>query len=163
MTLKFNPYLSNSSPMFTTADAALLSRDEVQRLMGWCDRQRESLWDGMTLQDILNVWHISCQWDNFESWSEDEGDVARLCWNAVVKDKQQHLELHESPDQKTKLAALTVEYEAWCFRRGIDIIDARELFISLTRVCREFPGNAAMASNCEWICDYVKRWDAAEG
>lgn len=74
-------------------DAAKLTREDTQTLMGWCDHQHGSLWDDMTLQDILNVYHVSHEWLTFEDWAEEEGDVARQAWNRVVSDPNHHLVL----------------------------------------------------------------------
>jgi hypothetical protein len=79
----------------TSKKAADLSREECQTLMNWCDWQREDLWSGMSLQDILNVYHVSSEWDTFEAWSEEEGDVARHAWNSVVENKGHHLILRD--------------------------------------------------------------------
>lgn len=80
------------SPIPNTSNAGQLSREQVVHLMSWCDYQTESLWDGMTLQEILNVYRVSAVWENFEGWVEQEGDVARRAWNAVVRPSN-HLEL----------------------------------------------------------------------
>lgn len=62
-----------------------LDRDQTSSLMAWCDCQTESLWDDMTLQEILNVYRVSAEWDTFECWTQEEGDVARKAWNRVVR------------------------------------------------------------------------------
>lgn len=96
--MAFDPYTDGQNPMFRQTDAGKLLREETQRLMDWCDFQSESLWEGMTLQDILNVWHVSCDWDSFEGWASEEGDVARKAWNSVVSDPEHHLELHDDEE-----------------------------------------------------------------
>lgn len=75
-----------------SAKASDLVRDEIQTLMNWCDWQREDLWDGMSLQEILNVYRVSGAWVSFEAWAEEEGDVARFAWNRVTH-PHNHLEL----------------------------------------------------------------------
>jgi hypothetical protein len=67
-----------------------LTREETATLMNWCDWQNESLWDGMNLQEILNVYRVSSIWEDFQSWTEEEGDKARRAWNRVVR-PQNHL------------------------------------------------------------------------
>lgn len=67
-----------------SASASEMSRDEIVSLMSWCDHQSEDLWDGMSLQEILNVYRLSAEWENFEAWAEQEGDVARFAWNRVT-------------------------------------------------------------------------------
>lgn len=74
-------------------NAAKLSLEDVARLVNWCSWQSSDLWEGMTLQDILNVYHASRDWDTFEGWTEEEGDVARIAWNKAVKDTGHHLRL----------------------------------------------------------------------
>ena len=67
------------------AHAEDLTREEIASLMNWCDYQQEDLWDGMNLQEILNVYRVSAEWENFESWAIEQGDVARKAWNGVVR------------------------------------------------------------------------------
>lgn len=67
-----------------SAYAKDLTREETSSLMNWCDHQAEDLWDGMSLQEILNVYRVSAEWENFEAWAEQEGDVARFAWNRVT-------------------------------------------------------------------------------
>ena len=62
-----------------------LTSEEVKNLIHWCDWQTESLWDGMNLQEILNVYRVSAEWEDFESWTQEEGDIARKAWNSVVR------------------------------------------------------------------------------
>jgi hypothetical protein len=76
--------------------ASDLDRDETAVLMGWCDCQAEDLWSGMKLQDILNVYHVSAEWMTWESWAQDEGDVARVAWNNVVSDPEHHMILRDA-------------------------------------------------------------------
>jgi hypothetical protein len=61
-----------------------LTREETAILMGWCDLQTESLWDGMSLQSILNVYRASAEWVTWEGWREEEFDAAGLAWDAAV-------------------------------------------------------------------------------
>lgn len=90
---KFNPYADVSIKQDHT-DAALLNREQVSDLMGWCDFQDESLWDGMTMQEILNIWHVSIEYDSFEGWAQERGDEARKQWNRVTYPNN-HLMLKE--------------------------------------------------------------------
>ena len=64
-----------------------LSYHEIVGLMNWCDHQEESLWDGISLQEILNVYRVSAEWDNFEVWAMERGNEARRAWNSVVRPK----------------------------------------------------------------------------
>jgi hypothetical protein len=69
------------------SSADKLTREEIGYLMNWCDHQTEALWDGMSLQEILNVYRASAEWENFEAWTEARGNEARRAWNAVVRPK----------------------------------------------------------------------------
>jgi len=80
----FDPYADSPIKRGDT-DASRLNREQAATLMGWCDCQSESLWDGMTLQEILHVYHVSIEHLTFEDWAEECGDVARHAWNAVTK------------------------------------------------------------------------------
>lgn len=61
-----------------------LTRDEVRDLMGWCDCQTESLWDGMKLQEILNVYRVSAEWQTWEDWADEDRPAAHRAWNRAV-------------------------------------------------------------------------------
>lgn len=65
--------------------ASELTREETQSLMNWCDYQRESLWEDMNLQEILNVYRVSAEYDSFEGWESEDSDAARKAWNRVVR------------------------------------------------------------------------------
>lgn len=64
--------------------AADLTRDEINELTYWCDCQTESLWDGLTLQEIINVYRVSAKWTTWEDWSEEEPEAALRGWNRAV-------------------------------------------------------------------------------
>lgn len=72
--------------------AADLTRDEVGSLMSWCDCQREDLWDSMSLQEILNVYRATAEYDTFEGWAEEDWPAAYKAWNAAVIDKGNRME-----------------------------------------------------------------------
>jgi hypothetical protein len=67
-------------------NASDLTREETASLMCWCDCQQESLWDGMSLQEILNVYRVSAEWDRFEDWTEADWKSAYRAWNSAVID-----------------------------------------------------------------------------
>lgn len=103
--------------------ASDLDREETTILMGWCDCQREDLWSGMKLQDILNVYHVSSEWLTWEGWAEDEGDIARKAWNSVVGDAGQHMILHGEDEPES------IEDDGSCdplFGQRMDSADAVE-------------------------------------
>lgn len=70
-----------------------MSLEDMAILVSWCECQDADLWEGMRAQDILNVYHVSHEWDTFDGWVEEEGNMARKAWNSVVKDKDHHLAL----------------------------------------------------------------------
>lgn len=67
-----------------SAKASDLTRDEAADLMAWCDCQTEDLWDGMTLQEILNVYRASAEYVTWEDWAMDDRRAAHKAWNAAV-------------------------------------------------------------------------------
>jgi hypothetical protein len=67
------------------ADAGDLTREEVKALDYWCDCQTEAIWDGLGLQEILNVYRVSAEWTGWEDWSEEEPAAAIRGWNRAVK------------------------------------------------------------------------------
>lgn len=71
---------------FDQAHAALLTREQARQLTNWCDCQSEALWDGMSLQECLNVYRVSWEWDTWEGWSEEDRPAAHAAWNSAVID-----------------------------------------------------------------------------
>jgi hypothetical protein len=61
-----------------------LTIDECRDLLNWCDWQSSDLWDGMTLQEILNVYRVSVEWDTWEGWAEENRPAAHAAWNSAV-------------------------------------------------------------------------------
>lgn len=66
--------------------AADLTREETAALMSWCDCQREDLWDSMNLQEMLNVYRATAEYDTFEGWAEEDRAAAHKAWNSAVID-----------------------------------------------------------------------------
>jgi hypothetical protein len=66
--------------------ASALTRQEIADLMSWCDCQEEALWDDMTLQEILNVYRVSAEWDTWQGWAEEDRKAAHAAWNRAVVD-----------------------------------------------------------------------------
>lgn len=64
--------------------AADMSRSEISDLMAWCDCQSEHLWDDMTLQEILNVYRASAEYETWQGWAEDNRKAAHAAWNKAV-------------------------------------------------------------------------------
>lgn len=64
--------------------ASDLTRSEVGALMNWCDCQCESLWRGLSLQEILNIYRASVGWVTFEAWAQEDPRAARAAWNRAV-------------------------------------------------------------------------------
>ena len=67
--------------------AADLEREQVASLMSWCDYQRESYWDAITLQGILDLWHVADKWDyeDLESMLAAEIPEAKAACKAYNK------------------------------------------------------------------------------
>ncbi len=74
--LEYIPIKVEDCRDLTRADAALLTR--------WCDCQAEWLWDGLTLQEILNVYRVSAEWDTWVDWTEEDREAAHAAWNRAV-------------------------------------------------------------------------------
>lgn len=64
--------------------ATEMTREEIVVLMGWCDWQEEDLWNDMSLQEILNVYRVSAEWENWESWAQEDWKAAYRAWNHAV-------------------------------------------------------------------------------
>lgn len=63
---------------------AELTREETQDLMSWCDFQTEDLWEGMTMQEILNVYRVSAEYVTWEDWADEDRKAAHKAWNRSV-------------------------------------------------------------------------------
>lgn len=61
-----------------------LTIDEVGVLINWCSFQDSSLWEDMSLQEILNVYRATIEWDTFEDWADVDQEAAYAAWNAAV-------------------------------------------------------------------------------
>lgn len=64
--------------------AEALTRDEVVFLISWCDCQRKDLWENMTLQEILNVYRATAEYNTFEAWAKEDRRAAHAAWNRAV-------------------------------------------------------------------------------
>jgi polyphosphate kinase len=63
-----------------------LTVEDIRVLTNWCDWQTASLWDGMSLQEILNVYRATAEYDTFEGWADEDWKAAYKAWNkAVIK------------------------------------------------------------------------------
>jgi hypothetical protein len=49
-----------------------MTMDEIEMLNNWCNCQSTDLWEGLTLQEILNVYRASAEWDTWEGWAEED-------------------------------------------------------------------------------------------
>lgn len=69
------------------AYATDLTIEECEALVNWCNSQTSDLWDGMSLQEILNVYRATAEWDTFEAWASADWEAAHAAWNAAVIDE----------------------------------------------------------------------------
>lgn len=77
--------------MIATKKAARMTLDELRRLVDFCNCQRESLWDDLDLQGLLDVYHASAVWDGVETWlncaneggTDEEQKAALRAWRAI--------------------------------------------------------------------------------
>lgn len=71
---------------FTAEVVGDMSYEDMQTLIRWCDWQDGSLWEDMTLQEILNVYRVSAEWEDWQSWSTEDWKAAYKAWNRAVID-----------------------------------------------------------------------------
>jgi hypothetical protein len=64
--------------------ASDLTFEEIDRILHWCKWQSYDLWEDMSLQEILNVYRISAEWDTWQVWAEHEPVEAFAAWNSAV-------------------------------------------------------------------------------
>lgn len=67
--------------------AAALDREQVASLMEWCNWQKESFWDAITLQGILDLWHFTdkADFEDLESMMGSEDAPAKAACKAYNK------------------------------------------------------------------------------
>lgn len=82
--MAFDPYERSDIKRHDT-DTAKLTLDQIKTLTNWCDCQRCSLTDSLSLAEILALFHVSIDWDTFEDWTEEEPAAAVAAYNGVVK------------------------------------------------------------------------------
>lgn len=64
--------------------AADLTIEEAGALAHWAEAQSSYLWDGMSLQEVLNVYRVSAEWITWEGWAEEDREAAHAAWNRAV-------------------------------------------------------------------------------
>lgn len=64
-----------------------LNLEDIKALVYWCNSQTSDLWDGMSLQEILNVYRATAEWYSFEVWAQEDWEAACAAWNAAVIDE----------------------------------------------------------------------------
>jgi hypothetical protein len=75
--------------------ASDLTLDECQSLKTWCDWQAASLWEGLNLQEILNVYRATAQYETLEGWAEEDWRAAYKAWNRAVR-PENHMKPREA-------------------------------------------------------------------
>lgn len=80
----FDPYDCGDYSMFRQTAASELTIEEVTRLTTWINNQASWIFEDATLQDALNVYHVSREWLDFEWWLDEEPENAMMAWNSVV-------------------------------------------------------------------------------
>jgi hypothetical protein len=64
--------------------AADLTLEDAEHLMNWCNCQTASLWDNMSLQEILNIYRSTAEYETFEGWADEDWKSAYKAWNRAV-------------------------------------------------------------------------------
>ena len=75
-----------------------LTIEECEALVNWCSHQQSDLWEDMSLQEILNVYRATAEWDTFEAWAQEDREAACAAWNAAVIDEGNKLEPRDADD-----------------------------------------------------------------
>lgn len=60
-----------------------LTIDEVRGLVNWCDNQIGLLTDDLNLQQILNLYRLSAEWDTWEAWHNEDTHAAHAAYSKV--------------------------------------------------------------------------------
>lgn len=61
-----------------------LTMGDVQILVNWTNWQASSLYEELTLQEVLNVYRVSSDWVTWQAWAEDDVKAACKAWNGVT-------------------------------------------------------------------------------
>lgn len=61
-----------------------MSRAETKALMSWCDNQAAVLWEFLSLQEILNVYHATAEWGTFDAWAAVDWKAAYAAWDKAI-------------------------------------------------------------------------------
>lgn len=62
-----------------------MTRDELNMLYHWCYGQTCALFDYVKVQGILNVYHASRAWEDFQSWQSEEPRKAELAYRRCIR------------------------------------------------------------------------------
>ena len=80
------------------AYATALTIEECEALLNWCNCQSSDLWEDMSLQEILNVYRATAEWDTFEAWAAEDWEAAYAAWNAAVIDEGNQMMPRDADD-----------------------------------------------------------------
>ncbi len=65
--------------------ASALTLTETRALMRFCGCQRESLWDDLDLQGVLDVYHAIGDWDGVDAALHGDDNVRRAVLQAMKR------------------------------------------------------------------------------
>lgn len=87
--MRFDPYADAAIKRDRT-DAAALTIEEARALTNWCDWHPASWTDGLSLAEVLALYHAAIEWDSLNGWLEERPAEAVAAYNAAVKDAARH-------------------------------------------------------------------------
>lgn len=69
---------------FDISDAGNLFFEEISLLIEWTEYQDSRLFDGLTLQELLNLYRISAEHGDIDAWFEEDPEAALIGYNSAV-------------------------------------------------------------------------------
>lgn len=77
---------------FTTKDASELLFQDIVLLLDWCSMQDDNMFIDLSLQELLNLYRISHNWEDFDMWFNEEPKAALNAYNAAVDESNRMFE-----------------------------------------------------------------------
>lgn len=69
---------------FDISDAENLYFEEISLLIEWTEHQDSRLFDGLTLQELLNLYRVSAEHGDIDAWFEEDPEAAVIGYNSAV-------------------------------------------------------------------------------
>ena len=72
-------------------DARNLTKDDLESLFHWTGRQYDHFFEDVPVQEILDVYHASKKFRDFQDWFERAPAEAGLTYNKIITNKNRRI------------------------------------------------------------------------